>query len=376
MNDKVPFQICWSPDGRWIFMTFLPRMEGSPNYQIGAFSYPDGQFRRITNDTNDYGALSLSADALTLATVQSRVSSDLITLSSSGMGPTSSVPGLPRNQYLSGFEWTADDELLVSDGSQVRRMNADGGNSVTIAHSSDGWIQDVVACNARRLVAFIWIFHGGGNFWRIWRANSDGSDAKPLQVVAGSAVLWACSPDGKFLYYTDLSRTNGMLRLPMDGGTSEIVPGSVVSNAAPQASALSPDGKILATFLQQVIPQSRTYRDSVQLLSLQPGDSTQPRFISLDPALQVDFQQPGAPTNTGLHFTPDGKALAFVVLQNGADNVWIQPLDGSKPHQLTKFDSELIQDFRWSSDGKRLAVLRFDLSSDIILLHDSGPPRP
>lgn len=377
MNDKVPFQISWSPDGRSIFMTFLPRLDGSsPNYQVGVFSYPGGEFRRITSDTNDYDAVSLSSDGLTLATVQSRVASELIALSPSGTGPSSSVPGLPRNQYLSGFEWTIDDQLLVSDGARLQRMNADGRNSVTLLRSSDGWIQDVVSCDARSLLAFVWIFHGGGNFWRIWRANSDGSAPSALQVISGSAVLWTCSSDGRFLYYTDIAKTNGVLRLSVDGGTPEVVPGSVVSNAAPQASALSPDGKTLATFLQEVVPQSRTYRDSIQLLNLQSDASTQPRFISVDPSLHVDFQQPGAPTNSGLHFTPDGKALAFVVLQNGADNVWIQPLDGSKPYQMTKFDSQLIQDFRWSPDGKRLAVLRFDSSSDIVLLHDSLAPAP
>ena len=34
----------------------------------------------------------------------------------------------------------------------------------------------------------------------------------------------------------------------------------------------------------------------------------------------------------------------------------MQPLDGSKGRQLTKFTSEHIYDFHWSLDGKQLAL--------------------
>ena len=55
------------------------------------------------------------------------------------------------------------------------------------------------------------------------------------------------------------------------------------------------------------------------------------------------------------------------------DNIWMQPVDGSKGRKLTHFnDSQKIQDFRWSPDGKTLAMLRFSSVSDVILLHDTG----
>ena len=48
-------------------------------------------------------------------------------------------------------------------------------------------------------------------------------------------------------------------------------------------------------------------------------------------------------------------------------------MDGSKGRKLTNFnDSERIQDFRWSPDGKALAMLRFSSVSDVILLRDTG----
>jgi serine/threonine protein kinase len=75
----------------------------------------------------------------------------------------------------------------------------------------------------------------------------------------------------------------------------------------------------------------------------------------------------------GVRFSPDGKSVAFVIEEAGVDNIWMQPVDGSKGRKLTNFnDSERIQDFRWSPDGKALAILRFNSVSDVILLRDTG----
>jgi hypothetical protein len=53
-------------------------------------------------------------------------------------------------------------------------------------------------------------------------------------------------------------------------------------------------------------------------------------------------------------------------------NVCVLPLAGGVVKQITNFKSEMIIDFGWSSDGKRLAVLRYERSSDIILLHQTA----
>jgi len=97
------------------------------------------------------------------------------------------------------------------------------------------------------------------------------------------------------------------------------------------------------------------------------------RNLDLDPALKPVFRSQGPPDSAGFRFSPDGKSLAFVIDEAGQDNVWMQPLDGSKGRNLTHFnDLEKIQDFRWSPDGKTLALLRFSSVSDVILLRDTG----
>jgi len=59
------------------------------------------------------------------------------------------------------------------------------------------------------------------------------------------------------------------------------------------------------------------------------------------------------------------------VRENGVDNVWIEPLDGSAGHQITKFDSEQILSFHWSPDGKSLGILRSHTDSDVVLLQET-----
>jgi Tol biopolymer transport system component len=69
-------------------------------------------------------------------------------------------------------------------------------------------------------------------------------------------------------------------------------------------------------------------------------------------------------------WTPDGKAIAQLVTVDGVSNIWICPLDGNAPAQLTKFKSGHIFTFDWSRDGKQLAIARGNQSQDVVLLRD------
>jgi Tol biopolymer transport system component len=73
-------------------------------------------------------------------------------------------------------------------------------------------------------------------------------------------------------------------------------------------------------------------------------------------------------------FTPDGRGIAYPIREtgrDGADNIWLQPLDGSRMRRITNFPSEGTRVFYWSPDGKTLGVLRTRTDSDIVLLRES-----
>ena len=367
--DKLILGNAWARDGRGIFVAYVPRGEHlSVQLQVGLFSYPDGAFRSITNDLTDHNYLSLSADGHTLATVQKETSTQIILMPPSGAGPLTAVPGIATRETLPSFSWTGDGQLLISHGDRLIRQHTDGTHAVTILSDPAAWISDPVSCDNDRWIALNWMVHGeGGSGNGIWRANPDGSDAVSLTSKEFGS-LWGCSPDGKWLYYSEQTM-NGVSRIPSGGGKPEPVPGANPPNSLTVQATLSPDGKVLAIFTQLLNPESKNYSNRIVLDSLDSGV----RNLDLDPALKAVFRSQGPPDSAGFRFSPDGKSIAFVIDDAGVDNIWMQPVDGSKGQKLTNFnDSERIQDFRWSPDGKSLAMLRFSSVSDVILLRDTG----
>jgi eukaryotic-like serine/threonine-protein kinase len=367
-TDKIILGNAWAPDGRGIFVAYVPRGEHlSVQLQIGLFSYPDGTFHPITNDLTDHNSLSLSADGRTLATVQKETSTQILLMSPSGAGPLTPVPGIATRENLPSFSWTGDGQLLISHGDRLVRQYTDGTHAVTILSDPAAWISDPVSCDNDRWIALNWMVHGEGSGNRIWRANPDCSDPEPL-TSGEFGSFSGCSPDGEWLYYTE-EVTNGVLRVSASGGKPELVPGSNPPNSITLQATLSPDGKMLAILTAVLNPESKNYSNRIVLASLGSGV----RSLDLDPALKAVFRSEGPPASAGFRFSPDGKSIAFVIDDAGVDNIWMQPVDGSKGRKLTHFnDPEKIRDFRWSPDGKTLAMQRFSSVSDVILLRDTG----
>jgi len=67
-------------------------------------------------------------------------------------------------------------------------------------------------------------------------------------------------------------------------------------------------------------------------------------------------------------FTPDGKAMAFILTRNHAGNIWEQRLTGGDPMQLTKFTNGDMFSFSWSKDGKQLAFSRGVRKTDVVMM--------
>lgn len=71
-------------------------------------------------------------------------------------------------------------------------------------------------------------------------------------------------------------------------------------------------------------------------------------------------------------WSPDGKSLAFLSDRGGEDakmQVWLMPAKGGKARRLTNF-GDGVDDFVWSPDGKRLALIARDPE------RPAGAPRP
>ena len=78
---------------------------GPPNPMIGAVSYPDGKFRTITNDTNHYVGLSLSANADGLVSVVGKTTATIEVWRGDGSGAPTQI--VEARETIRGFDWTA-----------------------------------------------------------------------------------------------------------------------------------------------------------------------------------------------------------------------------------------------------------------------------
>ncbi|MGC1653277.1 MAG: hypothetical protein WA722_10725, partial [Candidatus Sulfotelmatobacter sp.] len=357
-NDKAPYELKWLPDGRGILAVYQQAGPSFSRAQIGFIPSAGGELQPITRDTNRYLTLTTSADGKTLASVQLKITQNLYLLPGTGSQSADSKPVVPQGQEVRGFGWAADGGLLVSDGPRLLRLAADGQNQTQLIGDSTAGIVDPSSCGNDHLI-FSWMFHGGTNTLSLWRANVDGSS--PVRLTEGKRDFRSvCSPDGKWAYYYD-QVAGRISRMPLDSsGKAEAVPGSVVPNSfvASAGFGLSSDGTVLAYLVEVVDPGTQNGKEKVALLDI---GSSASRLLDADPRV----------TRAGVQFTPDGKSVAYAIHENGVDNMWIQPLDGSAGRQITNFTSEQITSFHWSPDGKNLGVLRNHSESDVVLLQES-----
>ncbi|MGA7511265.1 MAG: protein kinase [Candidatus Sulfotelmatobacter sp.] len=357
-NDKAPYESKWLPDGRGILLVYQQAGPSFQRSQIGFVPSSGGDIQPITRDTNRYLTLTTSGDGKTLASVQLKITQNLYLLPGTGSQSGDSKPVVAQGQEVRGFGFAADGGLLITDGPRLLRMGADGNNQTQLIGDSTAGIVDPSGCGNDRLI-FSWMFHGGTNTLSLWRANVDGSS--PVRLTEGKRDFRSvCSPDGKWVYYYD-QVAGRISRTPLDGsGKAEAIPGSVVPNSfvASAGFGLSADGKVLAYLLEVVDPATQNGKEKVALLDI---GSAPPRLLDADPRV----------TRGGVQFTPDGKSVAYPIHENGVDNIWIHPLDGSPGHQITNFTSEQITSFHWSADGKSLGVLRNRAESDVVLLQET-----
>ena len=133
------------------------------------------------------------------------------------------------------------------------------------------------------------------------------------------------------MYYENLD-TLQLFRVSIDGGTPEPVPGTALSGrlSASPGLGLSPDGKLLVFFAASDDPKM-----PVGKLVLVP--------LGAGPKPKVQFLDPDARIRRDPQFTPDGKAVVYVVREKGTDNLWLHPLDGSRGRQITNFQADATQ---------------------------------
>ena len=378
---SVVTDLAWFPDMRGLLISYLGRESGYSRNQIAYVALPSGEAAAITKDTNNYSGVSLSADGKTIATAQQKASRTFYLLPADGGGANASPrPIFEQERDIANFAWAGNEQVVVSEADKLVRFSLDGKSRAVLASDPNAFLNAPETCStaaaagsnapeAHRIV-FAWAGHGENVTGRsIYRVDLDGSNLKQLTTGHGDQDP-SCSPDGKWVYFIN-NNPDRIRRVSIDGGAVEDVPGTTIPNTiyGGFATHISPDGSKLAFVLTEA---------SAAMIS--PGTPSDEKIalVNLDPAAKGSHQllTPNLHITGSVHFTPDGKSVAYAVRENGIDNVWLQPISGGPGHYITKFPSDQSRGgFAWSPDGKTLAILRGRLDSDVVLLHDSGPSR-
>lgn len=119
--------------------------------------------------------------------------------------------------------------------------------------------------------------------------------------------------------------------------------------------AVSPDGKWIACY----------HPDEKNLLQLLIFP-----FEGGQPAKSISLPSTTGPFNGHPFWSADGKSIMFVNRLNNVPNIWSQPLDGSPPKPITRFQTLWLYRYAPSRDGKQLALSRGDEYQDIVLIRD------
>jgi eukaryotic-like serine/threonine-protein kinase len=337
--------VAWLSDGSGLLM--IAKQGSAITRQIWYLSYPGGQARRITNDTNDYNELSLTADSNAVLAVQNDRSFGIWISSAGDRHPTKEITlGANKGDGQSGLSWAPDGKIVyatdVGQQYHIWLMDADGSNRTQLTSDAEHNYSPATTSDGHYIV-----FGSDRAGTGIWRMDIDGRNLK--QLHGGYDSDPHCSADGKWVVYTSTDSGKSTLqKISIEGGDAVQLSDRVIG-----ASAVSPDGRLIAvTYLdERAIPQ----RWRIALIPFAGGEP------------EKTFDAPVTSDNQDLRWTPDGLALTYVVTRVATSNIWLQPIDGGPSRQLTDFKSDHIEYFDWSPDG-RLAVSRCSESNDAVLI--------
>jgi Tol biopolymer transport system component len=307
---------------------------GAPR-QLWRLSYPAGQLARLTNDVNEYAGVSVTADAGGLVTARSEKRVVMWVGNGGATDGTEVVPPVDGGNPQK-VAWAGERLLYSANTGQptIVRFTPGRGTAEVIVPQGGS----PAATSDGRTIVFD-SFERGARAG-VWKADVDGRHA--VQLVPDIVSSPVVTGDDRYVIF--ISVRSGMQApwiVPIDGGSPMLLIDRTASNSD---VAVSADGRSFA-------------------------------FVALDKNLRelvvCDLPACKAPRSfamsrsSPIRWMPDDRGVAYIDATQS--NLWVQPFDGKPPYQLTHFTDRVIEDFAWSHDGKRLAIVRTTTTNDIVL---------
>lgn len=322
--------------------TLLVTLRGTPEgglLQLWRMSYPDGSVSRITNDLSAYQGLSVTGDREGLVTAERAVVVGLwIGDGRAAQGTEFAAPALGlRRGWPGGIRLTwAGNRLVYPPGPAIlavepgrrepEELIAKGRSPATTA---DG-----------RTIVYVGM--PTDDSAGLWKSDADGRH--PVRLATGRAEAPVVTADDRHVIFMAGVNQYSLWTVSLEGGpATELVPGPA---SAPE---VSPDGKLLLYGTADA-----AHPEGAMAVCDLPA-CTARRYVF------------PSPRTAYVRWTSAGHTLAYLD-QATQSNIWLQPLEGGSPQQLTHFTSGRIAHFAWTRDGARLAVARtLAVTTDIVL---------
>jgi len=319
-------------DARSLVLNY-PAQFGAPS-QLIRQPYPAGPQSRLTNDPNNYVGVSLSSDRRRLVTGRRDARMDLWVGDGRAASGSDVVQRVPI--IVDRIAWAADRVLYGGvAGSRLSILRVSPGQG-----DPEDVVVEGVAPAATRDGGTIVFVSTSDNTLDLWTADANGR-RKTRLAPSVTAEQVAVTPDDRFVLFTSIAGG------PVSIWMVSIEGGSPTKLADGYNVAVSPDGRSIA-FTAEV-------RGIPALFVCSLPECRSPRRIG------------AANSDAAVSWPPDGRDVAYA----SDGNLWLQPLSGGAPRQLTHFtDGRAIGSFAWSRDGQRLAISRSTATNDIVLFED------
>lgn len=341
-------QLAWQPDGRSMLVTASSKEEGRSRSQLREFSIAGKETRDLTKDLSGYSSLSLTRDGNRAAVVKIDPRATLWISDTRDLAHgRSSFSQLQDNPTLA---WLDSDRLLVNShrtgfpNLALFQIASEGESQLTNGPFREQHAEPVPGRDS-----FVYSSNRSGAF-HIWRYDRPSNRYTQLTFGNNHDDAPSVSPDGRWVVYTAWSSTSPSLyKIPIGGGSPVPLGGFLADH--PQ---ISPDGRWVACQVQ---------------------DSPDHWVVAIMPFDGSAGMRPLPGASSPFRWSKDGQALTSALTDaSGVSNIWRVPLDGSSPTQLTHFEDQTILTFAWSPDNTRLACVRLQNYSDVMLFERQKLP--
>jgi len=194
-------QVAWLGDGSGLLLNATK--PGSPFSQIWELSYPRGDVRRVVNDLNDYGGISLAADSRAFVTVQGDWTSNI---------------------------WTApSDDVKLARQITSGKLEGGANNLPPAGTTSLAWTPD-------GRIVYTSMDSGELN---VWIMNQEGTEPKQLTTDPGIDWMPTVSPNGQYIVFVSYrGGLPSLWRMDTDGGNLK-----QLTDKEDQGPQVSPDSR-------------------------------------------------------------------------------------------------------------------------------------